>query len=509
MLNPYCLPALFALGLKILLLAATRVSPLRDRESRVFLAFLFILALHNVAEIMALNYSGPKVGIIPLESGYLYFTMGTIAMALLLHLMLVRLNTTTGWNVPVEALKRWLYVPMVAVIAMLWGTHSMIKGFVPHGFSYTRVPGPLYIWFELYALVYLLVSFCLLCLSTVYSSNGTHRRKNVLTLIGMAPMIILPIVVIVLQSVDINSFTAPLWFPLAMTFFLVVTAYAIYEHRLFNILFYLPGTPLHRRRTAFHQRIKSFISELDRLPSMSVEEALSRLAATLKCNVALVGAGREPLEAEPLSAEVGHLDFEHLTEGRLKSIDEIVLTKELKQRDPQVYSALSGANCAAVIPFRPFNGMSAGWLLLGGRKQAPDELPMDFTMVESLFDRMGDLFLDNMVREREQLNALQTEVGHLASANENLKAELQRKQNAIDALYGQVAGATSGACGAVTLDELTSGLERKVICDTLARTKGNVSATAKSLGLTRQTLYSRMENYGIDTKQWRKRQRKE
>lgn len=502
-INPYSIPAIVALVLKLLLLWIVKLMPLRNSESRLFLAFLSVLALHNFSEIMVFNYSGPHEGIIPLRSGLLYFTMSVVAMAVLLHLMLVRLRSSTDWNVPVEQCKWFLYVPGGVVLVMLWMTDDMIKGFVPFEFSYTRVPGPLYIWFEIYALAYLVASLAILIVSTVCSINRSQKRKNIITLFGMTPIIVLPVVVIALQGIGLNLFNLPLWFALALTFFLMVMAYAIYEYRLFDVFFHLPGTRLHRRRTRFHQGIKHFFAELDSLPSMSVEEALNKLASTLKCSVVLVGTGRDPLEAEPLSNGAVHLRSDQLPESALQKIDEIVLTKELQQQDPEIYSVLSNANCAAVIPFRPFNGASAGWLLLGGGKDASDELPIDFALVESLFARMGDLFLDHLVREREQLAALQEQMDRLLSRNEGLEAEVARKQNTIDTLYEQYAAESAGSSVRVTLEELTTGLERKMICDTLAEFNGNVSATAKALGLTRQTLYAKMGNYGIDRKKWR------
>lgn len=507
-INPYSFPAIAALILKILLLWVAKVMPLRNSESKIFLAFLSVLALHNFSEVMVFNYSGPQEGIIPLRSGLLYITMSVVAMAVLLHLMLVRLKTSTGWNVPVEQWKWWLYTPAGVVLGMLWMTDDMIRGFVPYGFSYTRVPGPLYVWFEIYALGYLFASISILAVAAMYSTNRNQKTKNLITLFGMAPIIIMPMVVIVLQTMGLNVFNLPLWFALALTFFLMVMAYAIYEHRLFDIFFHLPGTRLHSRRTSFHQRVRDFTAELDRLPSISVEEALNKLAATLKCSVALVGAGRETLEAEPLSSDPGRMQVAALRASGLDRIDDIVLTKELKTQDPEVYATLSNANCAAVIPFRPFKETSAGWLLLGGRRNAPDELPIDFALVESLFERMGDLFLENIVRERQQLDALQVELDRQVSANDGLRAELARKEEALDVLYREHVVATAGGGAGVSLDELTSGLEKKVISRTLAQLRGNVSATAKSLGLTRQTLYAKMENYGIESDKWRKNRRK-
>lgn len=506
--NAYSIPAIIALLLKFLLLGATSVMPLRNSEARVFLAFLFVLALHNMAEIMGLNYSGPKDGVIDLRSGILFFTMSIVAMAILLHLMLIRLKESTGWSVPVEDWRCWLllYAPAAGVLLLLWMSDRMIEGFVPQGFSYTRVPGPQYHWFELYALVYLVASIGILTVSAIVSRNRSNKRKNIIILAGMAPIIVMPIAVILLQRHGVSSFTLPLWFPLGLTFFLIVAAYAIHEHRLFNIFFHLPGTRMRRRRTAFHQGIRDFVAEMDRLPDLSVEQALDKLAGTLKCSVAIVGAGRPPVEARPQFASVHHLRTDKLDRDKLNAIDQITVTRELRREDPESYSSLSRANCAAVIPFRPFRGTSAGWLLLGGGERAPDELPVDFALVESLFDRMGDLFLENIIREREALSGLEQELERQRAQNSRLAAELKRKQDAIDALYNHYVAERSTPGAGVNLNDLTAGLEKKVISDTLASLKGNVSATAKTLGLTRQTLYAKMDSYGIDNGRWRRKQ---
>lgn len=506
-LNPYSIPAIVALGLKLLLLLVVRIMPLRNTESRVFLAFLAVLALHNFSEIMVFNYSGPKEGVIPLRSGLLYFAMSVVAMAVLVHLMLIRLKSSTGWDLSLEHWKL-LYLPAAGVLYLMWTSDDMIRGFVAYGFSYTRVPGPLYVWFELYALTYLSASIVILGVATAFSVNRSQKRKNIITSLGMAPIITMPIVVIVLQKTGINVFNLPLWFALALTFFLMIMAYAIYEHRLFDVFFYLPGTPLHSRRTRFHQDIRAFLSELDRLPDMSISDALHRLATTLKCSVVLVGSGRAPVAAQPVSGDATPLRFEQLADDDLDKIDGILLTKEVRGDRPEIYASLSAANCAAVLPFRPFKDASAGWLLLGGGKNAPDDLPIDFALVESLFNRMGDLFLDNIVRERAEMEQLQQELRRRMVENEQLREQVARKESAMNKLYETWSATGAGAGGgSASLEELTTGLEKKVICETLAQLQGNVSATAKTLGLTRQTLYTKMENYGIDRAKWRRRRK--
>jgi transcriptional regulator of acetoin/glycerol metabolism len=42
-------------------------------------------------------------------------------------------------------------------------------------------------------------------------------------------------------------------------------------------------------------------------------------------------------------------------------------------------------------------------------------------------------------------------------------------------------------------------VEKRMVLDALAKTKGNKSRAAKLLGLTRFQLYTRLKRYGLDT----------
>ena len=46
-------------------------------------------------------------------------------------------------------------------------------------------------------------------------------------------------------------------------------------------------------------------------------------------------------------------------------------------------------------------------------------------------------------------------------------------------------------------------LEKNAIIEALNKCNGNISKTAEFLGLNRRTLYRRMDNYGIDAKQYK------
>ncbi len=53
--------------------------------------------------------------------------------------------------------------------------------------------------------------------------------------------------------------------------------------------------------------------------------------------------------------------------------------------------------------------------------------------------------------------------------------------------------------GGQTLASVVDDIERNLIRDTLARHRGNISETARSLGLTRRGLYLKLRRLGLET----------
>lgn len=491
--NLYSIPAVIALLLKIGLLAATRISPIRTAESKIFLVLLFVLGLHNISEIMGFNYSGPKTGVISLTAGFLYYTFSIIAIAVVCHLMLIRLYITTNWHLPISNLIPWIYIPMVIVLYMLWFTDDLIRGFMASGFSYTRVPGSLYPWFEMYAMGYLSFAFVTLVVATIFSNSKYNRKKNVITLCGITPVLLMPVIVIGLQSYGIQAFSLPLWFALALSLFLIITAYAIYEHRLFDILVHLPWTKIYQRRTEFHNQIKAFISEVDKLPVFNIEEILSRLSKILNCGVAIVGIAKEPLISEYSEST---LKLDDVPSSSFSEITDIVVTKEIEKTDSKIYLTLSSINCAAVIPFKPFEGKVQGWFLLSGKSDQPDTLPIDFAVVETLFDRMGSVFLEAIVKEREEVEQLRLALQQEKAKTLELSEELQTTKEALGAALGNTQVMVEGDWPNEK-KKINQLLEKQAIEAALEELKGNMTATAQKLGMSRQSLYTKIQTYGI------------
>ena len=55
----------------------------------------------------------------------------------------------------------------------------------------------------------------------------------------------------------------------------------------------------------------------------------------------------------------------------------------------------------------------------------------------------------------------------------------------------------SAKTGGTTLRAVNESEEERMIRDTMDRTGGNISATAKILGISRPTLYAKLKKYGL------------
>src|SRR5258705_6707716 len=104
------IPALITLACKCILFAYAMKSPMKgSQDTRLYLALLIFLALHNITEIVILNYF-PRYGLdSTLETyGFAYFATYIPFIAILLHLSL---------RLSIGSLKRnerhfiWIYVP--------------------------------------------------------------------------------------------------------------------------------------------------------------------------------------------------------------------------------------------------------------------------------------------------------------------------------------------------------------------------------------------------------------
>ncbi len=421
------LPATVALIFKLILLLSARRSALQNQQTKIFLFLLFALSLQNIAEIS--SYFVSHGGRTPLMEGYLYFAASILILAFLLHLALSltldALSAQTRTNV------LWiLYGYATVLMVLLLFTPWLVSGFAPLGVSYYRIPGKLYPLFEVFALASFAASIGLFAYGSLRQNSRSKRVKSQFMLIGMLPMTILVEVNVILMHFGINWINTPINFPLTVTFFLIVTTYAVHQYRLFDIQFYLPWSQVRKRKTAFYGRIRKLVAEIADLTSSS--EVVDRLASALGCPVALVGVD------QPVLALAGGSRFmAEIPKATLRRFDRIIVANEIADSCPDFHTLLQHHGVAAVVPFHPHSQHAAGWLLLGESFSEHVYTKLDFEVVEQLFDRMADLFLDKLLTMRGQLAEASRSIRDLQNQHHGLTANLATLQRQNETLLQQ------------------------------------------------------------------------
>lgn len=453
-ITPYAIPAILALVAKAVIYLYARYSPIRNLETRLYLLFLFALSIQNIAEIGVFNsfakhYQEPT-------SGILYFGASIVAIAILLHLALVLSGIAARLGSKSVVL---IYVPMGILELLLWGTDSLVAGFEPTQYTYTKIPGPLYALFEIYTLGYFLTVLVLLIYGAKRQFSAYQRLKNKIMLFGLLPFIALVLLIVGLQHFEMRFFNTTATLPVALTFFLAVTVYATHQHRLFDIEYVIPWSKVRARKTAFYDRIRAMIAEVADLGT--VREATHRLSETLGCSVALVSTGKPVLAVAGAAQQMVAFPLE-----QLHNIDRIVVANEIADRDSTTYKLMQGHGVAAIVPFYPHSQNASGWMLLGDAFSEQVYTPLDFKMVEQLFDKMAELFLDKLLAMRGQLAAAERRL-------QTMEFRLQEAETGIATLRSENE----------TLQQLNLRLAREQAADSLLAFDAQTHRTLPSIVL--------------------------
>lgn len=420
-------PALLALFCKGLLLVYALRAPVRSSLTRLFLAFLIVLSLHNVVEVVGvLHHNKNGFTDTTVKFGFVYFATFIPFLAVLLHLSL--LLSIDSWGSSKRLL--WLlYVPVFVLEFLLFFTNQLVEGFRPFEYSVLRVPGPLYYLFEAYAVSYLIAAFSYLIYGARHSRIAMQRTRNRWWLLGLSPMILLIVYLVVSHHFGWSRLASTFYVPIAVTILLVVTTYATYQYRLFEIELYIPWSRIRRRKTAFYGRIRTMIAEIADLQSGSVNQAIDRLADTLRCSAALIGGPKPAFATVGDSERVGAMPVE-----TLRSIDQIVIANEIAECNPKIHAVMKKHGVAAIVPFHPHSHSAASWLLLGESFSEQVYTPRDFRMVEQLFDKMADLFLDKLVAMRAQLAEANTRIQTLEFRVKGAEANVVSLEGKVETL---------------------------------------------------------------------------
>lgn len=502
------LPALVALVFKLALLGYALRSPTRNRITRLYLALLIVFSLQNAVEFFGLNDFA--------RADYRYANLfGTAYFALVIPFLAIVLHLSLRLSYEPAAMDRYrrflplIYVP-TGLIEILLLNGQLVAGFTPFQYSILRVPGPYYFLFETYATLYMLMAL----VSMVYGARRTRpslaRTRNRLWLVGLLPIVLLVIYLVVANHFGWTRLTSTLYLPIAITLFLIVTTYATYEYRLFDIQYYIPWSKVRRRKTTFHRRIQALIAEIADMGS--VNKLVLCISETLRCPVVLIGG---PKPALAMAGEA--FGLARFPVGELKKIDNILVANEIAETMPETYALMKRHKVATIVPFHPHSEAAASWMLLGEAFSEHVYTPLDFQVVESLFDRLADHFLDKQLLLRSQLSEAQREMQllqeRLATAWEQLEVA-RRKQKTLEEenhrlrrkgaqllrheLTDVVLRLTDEAMtGNKTLDDYGAEFEARLLERVLQHCDGDRERAAQMLGVTPYTLHQKIACYGL------------
>lgn len=424
-ITPYAIPALLALTAKAVIFFYARFSGQRNLETRLYLLFLFALSIQNLAEV---TFFTAKAQNLPAPPGGLLYFAGTIpALALFLHLTLI-LATNKFARSLCDPITILIYLPAVALWYLLWSGTELVVELVPFAYTYTKVPGPLYFLFEMYAIAYVCAGASFLLYGGRKQRSASRRLKNNVMFLGLLPTFIVVVAVIALQHFSVlRTFNTTVVLPITITFFLAVTAFATHQHRLLDIQFYIPWSKVRARKTAFYDRIRAMIAEIADLGS--VREAVHRLSDTLGCSVALVSTGKPVLAVAGGAQQMVVFPLQ-----QLRDIDSIVIANEIADSNSTIYKLMQSHGVAAIVPFYPHSHSASGWMLLGDRFSEQVYTSLDFKMVEQLFDKMAELFLDKLLLMRSQLSAAERRLQGMELRLQQAEAGIATLRNENEAL---------------------------------------------------------------------------
>lgn len=503
------LPAIVALLAKAGIFFYARYSKVHNLQTRLYLLFLFALSIQNVAEIFGLT--AHEEGLASPPSGTLYFGSSIFAIAFLLHLALLTGTNRQGGEDRAKASDVLvIYAPAVILEVLLWCTPLLVAGFESITYTYNKIPGPLYFLFQIYAVGYLCAAGLLLAHGWQRQTTKVRRLQNKLLLVGLLPWVVGVIVIIGTQQIGIRNFNTTGILPIAITFFLGVTAYAIHQHRLFDIEFIIPWSKIRKRKTEFYKRIQSLIAEIADM--RSVNRIVQSISEVLRCPVVLVGGPRELLTMAGEALSVARFPTDEL-----KNIDQIVVANEVAEASPHIYALMKRCKVAAVVPFHPHSQAAASWMLLGEAFSNEVYSPLDFKNVEMLFARLADHFLDKQMLLRNQLAEAQEEMRalqrRLALAwhqlnmsrrqlwmleEENLglrKRDELLLHHEIKRIDAQMFGRTMEVNK--TLSEYITEFEAKLLAKTLEYCGNDDARAAEILGLPLLTFHQKLRQHSL------------
>lgn len=408
------LPAILALAAKVALLSYTIRSGRPERYAIFFIWFLIALGIQNLGEIghfVALKFGDPMLLGTSLN---IYYVATVLSLpAIVAFALQLALGNSGRLNIDLI----WISLLILCgILALLVPTSDLIiSGYQVIVFSAKRIPGEYFFLLELALVASALATIALFVYGAVTGSSFRSRMLNSYMLVGIAPLAISVVAVVVALHLFDTAYNAAMIVPIAVTWFLLVTAYAIRNHKLLDIQFALPWTALAQARRSFHQRLTAFSRNFP----ATMPRAIKEMSEMLSCPVALVGL-QEPIMAG------GHFNLEGIKTSRLKRISEWTHVSTLRRNDKALSKLLMNKGVEAVAPFHlSGDSRQQGWLLFGTDNDSEMVTRSDVANVQEMIARLESAYDQRMTRLTRQLEKYQAREQGLLEQIEQLKKKEQ------------------------------------------------------------------------------------
>ncbi|HEX9811612.1 MAG TPA: helix-turn-helix domain-containing protein [Burkholderiales bacterium] len=517
MIPAVAIPAFIALICKLGLLGYSIRVPTKNLTMRLVQALLVVFVLHNLAELVMLSHFTGEVTRMMEYLGFVYFALIIPVVTLILHVS-VRLSFDLLSNDKRRKLELLLYLPAVVLLYLLLATDQLVAGFQTFRNTLLRIPGPLYVLFEVYLPGYLLASLA----SLVYGARGSRksairRARNRLWLLALFPLAVLVWYLIIANHYGLAKITSTIYLPIPWMLFLLGATYVTHHYRLFDVAFFVPGSKIRRRKKAFYNRIQGMIGGIANV--QSTEILLGKLANIFHCPVALIDGPLSAIAVEGDQERSGEneLLLSQFPREVLEKVDQIIVAEEIAESDPELHSLMKHYNVGAIVPFNSHSAASSQWMLLGERFSDEVYTPLDFKHLEKLFERVGEHLSENLLPLRTQLEdvtqkirelkqRLATSWNELSTVRKNVdlaRAENFRLRDSNGPSLDYPNASKSQLPAPITskektLEQYLVGREIEIIGAALKRCRGNTSEAARLLGMSPRMFLFRLKYHGLD-----------
>lgn len=518
MIPAVAIPAFIALVSKLGLLAYSLSVRKQGSTAHLVAILLIVLLLANAVEFVGLSVL--EGNITPLLSwiGFTYFASFVIAMTLIVHTAF-RLSFDFPANDPRMRLQFLFYAPMAVLVYLLLATDLVVAGFQTFQSTILRVPGPLYVLFESYVTIYLVISVA----SLIYGARGSRnpaarRNRNQLLLLALLPTGLLLLYLFIGNYWYLPRLTSTIYLPIPLTLFLLVATYSTHSYRVWDLSFVVPGSKVRRRKSEFYRRVQGLVTQITE--DGSVENVLGDLTNAMDSPVAVISDHQKTPASASSSQPADKADLLRFPLEELRRVDHMTVADEIADSAPKLYRLMISHKIGAIVPLISRGAESARWILVGDKFSNLVYSPGDFERMETLFNHIGDRLSENILPLRSQLDDLTKEIEELKQRLAIVWDELSTERQSIDLAQaenrrlrdvdaqrqaGEFSTLNSGvpesiALGAQTLEQYLRQREAEIVAIALERCHGDTTRTAHLLGLPMHVLYHLIERYSSSPK---------